>query len=185
MPHIPHPLEQFEFILVTRTFIDMEEPHVMATVDFNSGFENFDHGQGNVDGRARISTPVKQCSENKTGSLVNILPSDGAIRNGTRLRAITAPGVAPEPKSKLNKFTNVFVDLRNNATTDESAVKAAALSIRGYVPPEELMLFTKAVFILMIGMSSLEPLHTHQTLDRSKRTLDCKGKKMQEPTRSG
>ena len=97
------------------------------------GFRESDHGQGNVDERARISTPVKQCSENTTGSLVNMMPSDGAIRNGTRLRAITAPGVAPEPKSKLNKFTNVLVDLRNNATTDESAVKAAALNIRGYV----------------------------------------------------
>ena len=36
----PHPLEQFEFIHVTRATIDMEEPHVVATVDFNLGVEN-------------------------------------------------------------------------------------------------------------------------------------------------
>ena len=65
----------------------------------------------------------------------------------------------------------------SNKFADESAVKAAALSIRGYVPPEELTLFSKAVFMLMIGMSSLEPLHTHQTLDRSKRTLIARARR--------
>ena len=39
------------------------------------------------------------------------------------LRAVTAPRVALDPKSKLRRLTNMLADLRNDVTYDETAVK--------------------------------------------------------------
>ena len=77
---LPQPLGQFEFLYLTGNFIDTEEPHVVATVDFTQEHRNpITHTATLTRGHGHPLLS-SNTGENKTGRLVPVRPSDGAIR---------------------------------------------------------------------------------------------------------
>lgn len=150
---LPYPLEQFEFRDASVDLITMSAPHIITTVDFTPGFAHPITDRA-VATRGHASPLMSSStSENKTGKLIPVAASDGAVKKGCRLRSVTGPWVAPEEGSQLRMLMDGLANLRNDLTFEESAVRVGkdpegvpghrmgdpysshgvALNIRGYI----------------------------------------------------